>query len=473
MQKIQLSIPEPCHQNWNEMTPTQQGRFCNACAKQVVDFSNMSDTQVVQYFSNIKNENVCGRAYPDQLERAISIPKQPKKKLFGYWNYITMLFLFFSKTNTAKAQGGVKIVTESQINANKQNRITKGQLAVNTNRMIAGKIIDETGEPLAGASIIIKNSKHGTSSDVNGFYKINADTKSDILEITAVGFEKKEIKLANLNSSDIVLTRMDMQMMGDVVVTVGGMGFRNLDEEYIPVTKPKHIAVLEVKDNATLQPINKAAVVIQRIGNNKEENVFTDKKGIYKLRRIEEGSKYSLIITAAGFKEEEIQITCNDFDERKIVKQVFLEKLPSQNDYKNLDSVVVTSSPVVGKLISCTSSSTRIMGSMLTGITVKRTITDSVKLFTTSVTGTLKIAPNPVQKGKVFNLLLKIKNTGMYNIVIADAAGRQVMQKQFFAITKTPVEQIQVPQSWSSGIYYVKIFDFKNNFISTNRFSVQ
>jgi hypothetical protein len=42
MQKLQISIPEPCHENWHTMTPTQQGRFCNACAKEVVDFSMMN-----------------------------------------------------------------------------------------------------------------------------------------------------------------------------------------------------------------------------------------------------------------------------------------------------------------------------------------------------------------------------------------------------------------------------------------------
>lgn len=106
MQQLHLSIPEPCHENWQQMTPTEQGRFCNACAKQVVDFSNMSDDQVLNYFSTVKNEKVCGRAYPDQLERAITMPQPPKKKLFWYWNYITMLFLFFSKANSAKAQLG-------------------------------------------------------------------------------------------------------------------------------------------------------------------------------------------------------------------------------------------------------------------------------------------------------------------------------------------------------------------------------
>jgi CarboxypepD_reg-like domain/Secretion system C-terminal sorting domain len=473
MQKIQLSIPGPCHQNWNEMTPTQQGRFCNSCAKQVVDFSTMSDTQVLHYFSSIKNENVCGRAYPDQLERAITMPKEHKKKLYWYWNYITMLFLFFSKTNTVKAQGGIKVVVESKHDAAKQDRITKGEIAVNTNRIIKGKIIDEAGQPLAGVSVIIKDSKHGTIADTNGFYSISANTQKDILKISAVGFVSKEIKLASLNHFDIILTKMEMQMMGDVVVTVGGIGFRNLDEDYVPVTKPKHIAVLEVKDNATLQPINKASIVIKSIGANKSAAVFTDKKGIYKLRKVEERSKYSLIISADGFKEEEIQITGSDIDERKVTKQIFLEKLPELADYKKMDSVVVTSYPTVGKLRICTSSKTSVMGSMLSVVTVKTTFTDTIKLITTKITGAIKIYPNPIQRGNSFSLSLKLKQTGMYNIQIVDAAGRVVLQKQTIAISKAHTEQMQTNSIWSSGIYYVRIFNEKNNFINTNSFSLQ
>ena len=111
MQQLHLSIPEPCHQNWQEMTPTQQGRFCNACAKEVIDFSTMSDNEVLNYFSSLKNEKVCGRAYPDQLDRAITIPKEIKKRKFWYWNYAAMFFLFFSKMSIkAQAQGMIAVV---------------------------------------------------------------------------------------------------------------------------------------------------------------------------------------------------------------------------------------------------------------------------------------------------------------------------------------------------------------------------
>jgi len=47
---IQLNIPKPCHENWNAMSPKEQGRYCGSCQKTVVDFSVMSDKEIVDYF---------------------------------------------------------------------------------------------------------------------------------------------------------------------------------------------------------------------------------------------------------------------------------------------------------------------------------------------------------------------------------------------------------------------------------------
>ena len=110
---------------------------------------------------------------------------------------------------------------------------------------------------------------------------------------------------------------------------------------------------------------------------------------------------------------------------------------------------------------------------MLSGVTVKNTFIDSVKLITAKVTGAIKIYPNPIQKGNSFTLSLKLKQAGMYNIQIVDAAGRVVLQKQTIALVKKHTEQMQASSTWSSGIYYVRIFNDKNNFINTNSFSLQ
>jgi hypothetical protein len=99
-QLIQLSIPEPCHQDWNKMTPNDQGRFCSSCSKTVVDFSTMSDAALIHYFENLKDSNVCGRVYTDQLDRNIEPAAKPRKKIFFYWQYLLAFLMMITKKGT-------------------------------------------------------------------------------------------------------------------------------------------------------------------------------------------------------------------------------------------------------------------------------------------------------------------------------------------------------------------------------------
>jgi hypothetical protein len=51
---LQLRIKEPCHENWEKMEVGEGGRFCGACSKVVVDFSVMSDREILQYLSRTR-----------------------------------------------------------------------------------------------------------------------------------------------------------------------------------------------------------------------------------------------------------------------------------------------------------------------------------------------------------------------------------------------------------------------------------
>jgi hypothetical protein len=478
MQQIKLSIPEPCHENWQAMTPTQQGRFCNACAKQVIDFSAMSDAEVLHYFSNIQNKKVCGRAYPDQLDRTIAMPSYPKKKLFWYWNYITLFFLFFSKSNHAKAQGGIKVIEAQKLNDNKAANITAalqgrlGGIAASTTNAIKGKVIDEDGLAVAGATVLVKDTKQATVSDADGFYKLNANTKINVLEITAVGFEKQEIVLGNKNTGDLILTKLEKSRLGEVVI-VGGL--IAVDEDYSRAESPRHMVVLEVIDNATLQPVDKAVMTIKKENSYNSSTVYTDKKGIYKLRKINDYDTYSLSIEATGYKTEAIKIKGSDLDERKMVKRIFLEKEPALTDYKQMDSVVINSYAVIGKLKRCntTSETVATMGAMIPGITITTTFADSLKLMAAKITGSAKVFPNPVQRGEIFKLSLKLKDAGTYKIQITDAAGRIVLIRPINAVAKTHIEQVATNATWSSGIYYLNVLNDKNRSINAVSFSIR
>ena len=60
-----LTIPNPCHQDWDKMTPNTKGRFCQSCSKTVIDFTKPGSLEGIENF-----ENICGRMEVD-------IPDQP------------------------------------------------------------------------------------------------------------------------------------------------------------------------------------------------------------------------------------------------------------------------------------------------------------------------------------------------------------------------------------------------------------
>ena len=102
---LHLQIPEPCHENWANMKPVEQGRFCLSCQKTVVDFRAMTDRQVLEYFSNYTG-STCGRFYPDQLNRNIVVGAQKPRQWYKYMLSLFMPALLLA--NKASAQGRVK-----------------------------------------------------------------------------------------------------------------------------------------------------------------------------------------------------------------------------------------------------------------------------------------------------------------------------------------------------------------------------
>jgi hypothetical protein len=66
-----LSVTQPCHEKWEEMTPADRGVFCQSCSKHVIDFSAMADEDILDYFQKREGQPVCGRFRNSQLNRPL------------------------------------------------------------------------------------------------------------------------------------------------------------------------------------------------------------------------------------------------------------------------------------------------------------------------------------------------------------------------------------------------------------------
>lgn len=74
--QFKISVPKPCHEDWSKMTPKEKGRFCQSCAKTVVDFTKKSKEEIQQYLSENYENRVCGHFRREQLDTVtLEIPE--------------------------------------------------------------------------------------------------------------------------------------------------------------------------------------------------------------------------------------------------------------------------------------------------------------------------------------------------------------------------------------------------------------
>lgn len=88
-------------------------------------------------------------------------------------------------------------------------------------RVVRGTIVDEQGEAIIGASIVVKGSASGTISDINGSFNVRARA-NDELEISYVGYQTQTIALAGRTQVQVVLVE-NTQVLGELVVVGYGM----------------------------------------------------------------------------------------------------------------------------------------------------------------------------------------------------------------------------------------------------------
>jgi TonB-dependent SusC/RagA subfamily outer membrane receptor len=91
-------------------------------------------------------------------------------------------------------------------------------------KTITGKVTEATGTPVSGASVMIKGTNTGTSTDAAGNFTLKLTASAKTLVISAIGFEKQEIAISGRSSITVSLSPQGSQEIGEVVVTGSGSG---------------------------------------------------------------------------------------------------------------------------------------------------------------------------------------------------------------------------------------------------------
>jgi len=93
---------------------------------------------------------------------------------------------------------------------------------------VTGTIKDNKGQPLPGASVKIKGSTAGTSTDANGVFRLNLPTGTETLVISMMGYKTQEISAAGKTSISVTLQDETSDLDEVVVVGYGTVKKRDL-----------------------------------------------------------------------------------------------------------------------------------------------------------------------------------------------------------------------------------------------------
>ncbi|CAM1359906.1 TonB-dependent receptor [Tenacibaculum xiamenense] len=82
---------------------------------------------------------------------------------------------------------------------------------------ITGTVVDEAGEPLPGANVVVKGTTNGAATDFDGKFILNAKSNSGTVLVSFIGYETKEVSYTSSNLGTIKLEPSNI--LGEVVVT--------------------------------------------------------------------------------------------------------------------------------------------------------------------------------------------------------------------------------------------------------------
>ncbi len=89
-------------------------------------------------------------------------------------------------------------------------------------RMISGKITSsEDGTPIPGATVVVKNTTIGTTSNADGSFQLEVPEYARVLVISFVGMISRDIELGTANAFNVVLDPDIMDIEGVVVTALG------------------------------------------------------------------------------------------------------------------------------------------------------------------------------------------------------------------------------------------------------------
>jgi len=210
--QFSLKIKTPCHENFDGFSPTPNGGFCDACEKEVIDFTAMNSAAILDYFKSDATENTCGRFNSSQL-KTYDTNTQQRKHLnilsgmgFAFLSLVSLCEVQAQNANP-QTEGLDADPSKLQVNLNQTSNIVKGN-------------VNENGIPLPGATVLLEGTTVGVSTDFDGNFEFPQKLKTgDVLVFSYIGMNSKKVVIQNDNA--LLKISLDVNLQMDSCILLG------------------------------------------------------------------------------------------------------------------------------------------------------------------------------------------------------------------------------------------------------------
>ena len=135
----------------------------------------------------------------------------------------TILKMIFKNTGTDFKITGTHIILTPKLAAAEIQPLPTKKVQ---DFIVKGKVTDEKGVPLAGASVSDNSSGKGVITDFNGEYEIIAASSETTLAFSYIGFVRREIKVDGKSILNVIL-KEETLVLGEILVT----GYQNISAD--------------------------------------------------------------------------------------------------------------------------------------------------------------------------------------------------------------------------------------------------
>ena len=154
---------------------------------------------------------------------------------------------------------------------------------------LTGTVVDEMGEPLPGASVLLKGTVNGTETDFNGKFMLNAKLTSGSIVISFIGYNKKEITYTVSKNKLGTIELEPSNVLNEIVVTATSFA----------IDRKTPVAVSTIK----------ASEIETKLGTQEFPEILKSTPGVYATKS---GGGYGdSRINLRGFRSQNVAVMIN------------------------------------------------------------------------------------------------------------------------------------------------------------------